>query len=131
MLAYAPTCHLVPSELSIAAASILGSLPPMKKNPTFFLQCLASLQSSPCLASRGAQTNTQKTMNYHKNHTHFEISTSGKILAEILKEIAIAKKELEAGRVSGAMVSIDYIETIFEDACHQHGADGIFNKKAS
>lgn len=65
-------------------------------------------------------------MNYHKEHDRFEMSTCGNVLAEVLKEVARAREELEAGRVSGAAVSLEYIDTIIEDACSQYGSGAVF-----
>jgi hypothetical protein len=65
-------------------------------------------------------------MNYHKKNNEFEMSTTGNVLSEILREIERAKRNLAAGDVSGATVYLDYIETIIDDACEQYGANAVF-----
>jgi hypothetical protein len=72
------------------------------------------------------QTKPKKKMNYHRKHGHFEMSTTGNVLAEILREVERAKKKIEEGDVSAATVYLEYIDTILDDACFQYGTNAVF-----
>ena len=65
-------------------------------------------------------------MNYHRKHKHFEMSTAGNVLSEILREVERAKKKIEEGDVSAATVYLEYIDTIIDGACSQYGTDAVF-----
>lgn len=54
------------------------------------------------------------------------MSTSGNVLAEILREIDKAREELLFGNAVAATIHLDYVETIIDDACHQYGANAVF-----
>ena len=57
---------------------------------------------------------------------HFEMSTCGNVLAEILREVERAAKSLKAGDIARAEVYLEYIETIVDDACEQYGGNRVF-----
>ena len=57
---------------------------------------------------------------------HFEMSTCGNVLAEILREVEKATKALKASNIAGAEIHLEYIETIVDDACEQYGGNQVF-----
>ena len=65
-------------------------------------------------------------MNYHKKHNEFEMTTTGNVLAEILREVEKAREVLLFGNTVAATIHLDYIETIIDDACEQYGTDAVF-----
>jgi hypothetical protein len=56
----------------------------------------------------------------------FEMSTCGNVLSEILREVERATKALKAGNIAGAEIYLEYIGTIVDDACEQHGGNQVF-----
>lgn len=65
-------------------------------------------------------------MNYHRNHKYFELSISGNILAEILREVDMAREAFSEKDPIGANVHLEYVQTILEDACFQYGSNAVF-----
>jgi len=57
---------------------------------------------------------------------HFEMSTCGNVLSEILREVERASKALKAGNIAGAKIYLEYIGTIVDDACEQYGGNQVF-----
>lgn len=57
---------------------------------------------------------------------HFEQMTCGNVLAEVLKEVAMANDALSKGNSIGCKIHLDYVETIIDDACEQYGSSAVF-----
>jgi hypothetical protein len=57
---------------------------------------------------------------------HFEKTTTGNVLSEILREVERAMAAANAGDSIGAAIYLEYIETIVDDACQQYGTAAVF-----